>query len=200
MFCKVTHKPGVTILSKCEACSGLLPCVFLEMRSDEKSFYFPLMSHLHNPTSTTAVGYLERQGGFRWGSFGETQHLQLGKTSFSLKLQKLLLWVAFLSLPPLQQKCTMESSTESESEARAEVRTEVFWWWCDSLMCIQLFLQPQQGASKACCRVLILQNWKKNPKTTSNPILSLPSGSFLQLLLTLEKLILGGWGRKETVV
>lgn len=76
MFCEVTHNPKVTILSKCEACSGLLPFVVLGVRSDERGFYFPLMSHLHNPTST-AVGYLERQAGFRWGSFGETQHLQL---------------------------------------------------------------------------------------------------------------------------
>lgn len=77
MFCKVTHKPGVTILSKYKACAGLLPFVVLGVRSDERGFYFPLMSHLHNPTSTTAVGYLGRQAGFRWGSFGETQHLQL---------------------------------------------------------------------------------------------------------------------------
>lgn len=49
----------------------------LGVRSDERDFCFPLVSHLHNPISTTPVGYLERQAGFRWGSSGETQHLQL---------------------------------------------------------------------------------------------------------------------------
>lgn len=120
------------------------------------------------------------------GIFGKTSWLQMGKlwrksapavgTRTSAWSCSNFCFEWHFSFPPLQQKCTMESSTESESESRAEVRTdsEVFWWWCDSLMCIQLFFQPQQGASKACCGVVDFAKLEKNPNNLKpNTILSI---------------------------
>lgn len=79
------------------------------VRSDERGFYFPLMSHLHNPTSTT-VGYLGRQAGFRWGSFGETQHLQ---------------WVLELELQPEAAVTSTVTGISFLSSPAAEVHSGV---------------------------------------------------------------------------
>ena len=84
-------------------------CVFLGGRGED--FYFSLMSHLHNPTSsTTNVGYLEGQAGFRQESFGETQHLQ-----FVLELQ----------LQPEAVVTSALSSISFPSSSAAEVHSRV---------------------------------------------------------------------------
>lgn len=77
---------------------------------ERENTYFALMSHLHNPTSTTDVGYLEAQAGFRWESFGGTRRLH-----FVLELQ----------LQPEAVVSSASSSISFPSSPAAEVRSRV---------------------------------------------------------------------------
>lgn len=83
-------------------------CIFWGRQGED--FYFSPMSHLHNPTSTTNVGYLEGQAGFRWESFGETQHLQ---------------FVQELQLQPEAVVTSALSSVSFSSSSAAEVHSRV---------------------------------------------------------------------------
>lgn len=61
------------------------PLYFLGETGED--FYLSFMSHLRNPTSTTNVGYLEGQAGFRWESLEKHSIYSLYKNfSFNPKL------------------------------------------------------------------------------------------------------------------
>lgn len=98
----------------------------------EMNFYFSLVSHSHNPTSSRNVGYLEGQAGFWWESFGETVSAVCTRTSAST-------WscsnfcLSSISFP---------SSSAAEVHSRVKYRVRVwiqrggknwlpkaFWWW-----------------------------------------------------------------------
>lgn len=204
----MTYKPGVTTPRNTRHVLASFPLYFLGGLG--RNFCFSLVSHSHNPTSTTDVGYLEGQAGFRWESFAETVSAVYTRTSASTQ--------------SCSNFCLSNISFPSSSAAEVHSRVkhgvwvwiqcggknwlpEAFRWWWGSLIGIPTL--PSASAGTVWGMVagvvgFVMVKWEHLPlpqtPTTPNPMLSCPSGSSLQLLLILAKLVLGGWGRKVPVV